>query len=76
MTPPVQVFASVNTVSDLTWVQCEPCIKYYKQAGLPFLVPASSSTYQTQSCLSKTCEALEGDNLTCILRQNAGFGST
>ncbi|KAK1406708.1 hypothetical protein QVD17_38316 [Tagetes erecta] len=64
-TPPVEVFGIADTGSDLTWAQCEPCKNCYKQVGPPILVPASSSTYQTQSCQSKACDALATDQLPC-----------
>ncbi|KAL4599215.1 hypothetical protein ACB092_11G111500 [Castanea dentata] len=39
-TPPVQVFGIADTGSDLTWLQCRPCTKCYKQTS-PIFDPAN-----------------------------------
>ncbi|KAM3684896.1 hypothetical protein ACB094_11G079100 [Castanea mollissima] len=48
-TPPVQVFGIADTGSDLTWLQCRPCTKCYKQTS-PIFDPAKSSTYKIVPC--------------------------
>ncbi|KAK4414369.1 Aspartic proteinase CDR1 [Sesamum alatum] len=53
-TPPVQTLAIADTGSDLTWIQCKPCDRCFKQKA-PFFDPKSSSTYKPVSCSSKTC---------------------
>ncbi|XP_031499169.1 aspartyl protease family protein At5g10770-like [Nymphaea colorata] len=54
---PKQAFnLAFDTGSDLTWVQCEPCISCYPQQG-PRFNPAFSSTYQRVSCTAPECAA-------------------
>ena len=48
----------IDTGSDLTWVQCEPCMSCYNQQG-PIFKPSTSSSYQSVSCNSSTCQSLQ-----------------
>ncbi|KAK9080842.1 hypothetical protein SSX86_000601 [Deinandra increscens subsp. villosa] len=77
-TPPVDVLGIADTGSDLTWAQCQPCKKCYKQVGPPFLVPTSSSTYHAQSCQSESCVVLSDSQLPCgsknICQYKMGYG--
>jgi len=63
-TPPSKVFAIADTGSDLTWVQCKPCQQCYKQNS-PLFDKKKSSTYKTESCDSKTCQALSEHEEGC-----------
>ncbi|XP_054779726.1 aspartyl protease family protein At5g10770 [Prosopis cineraria] len=57
----------VDTGSDLTWVQCEPCKSCYDQQG-PLLKPSTSPSYQSVLCNSTTCQSLlpaTGNSETC-----------
>lgn len=47
----------IDTGSDLTWVQCEPCMSCYNQQG-PVFKPSNSSSYQSVPCNSSTCQSL------------------
>ncbi|CAN8240481.1 unnamed protein product [Cochlearia groenlandica] len=47
----------VDTGSDLTWVQCQPCKSCYNQQG-PLYDPTNSSSYKTVLCNSSTCQDL------------------
>ncbi|XP_010537860.1 PREDICTED: aspartyl protease family protein At5g10770 [Tarenaya hassleriana] len=47
----------VDTGSDLTWVQCQPCKSCYNQQG-PMYDPSVSHSYQTVFCNSSTCQSL------------------
>ncbi|TKY64658.1 aspartic protease in guard cell 2 [Spatholobus suberectus] len=47
----------IDTGSDLTWVQCEPCMSCYNQQG-PVFKPSTSSSYQSVPCNSSTCQSL------------------
>ncbi|XP_006302129.2 aspartyl protease family protein At5g10770 [Capsella rubella] len=47
----------VDTGSDLTWVQCQPCRSCYNQQG-PLYDPSVSSSYKTVFCNSSTCQDL------------------
>ncbi|KAL0425514.1 UNVERIFIED_CONTAM: Aspartic proteinase CDR1 [Sesamum radiatum] len=53
-TPPVTTLAIADTGSDLTWIQCNPCDRCFKQKA-PFFEPKGSSTYKPISCSSNTC---------------------
>lgn len=74
----------VDTGSDLTWVQCEPCKSCYNQQG-PLFKPSSSPSYQPLLCNSSICESLVPDvgnsgpcgstMSTCNYMVNYGDGS-
>lgn len=48
----------VDTGSDLTWVQCQPCKLCYNQQD-PLFNPTTSPSYQSVICNSTTCQSLE-----------------
>ncbi|KAI3673677.1 hypothetical protein L6452_39801 [Arctium lappa] len=48
----------VDTGSDVTWVQCQPCGSCYNQQE-PLFNPAQSPTYKSIVCKSKTCQDLD-----------------
>lgn len=60
--PKVQTLAIADTGSDLTWIQCTPCKRCFKQEA-PLFVPTKSSTYKPVPCHSNTCNSL--DSTTC-----------
>ncbi|KAF2301555.1 hypothetical protein GH714_025779 [Hevea brasiliensis] len=74
----------VDTGSDLTWVQCQPCNVCYNQQD-PLFNPSISPTYQAVLCNSSTCQSLQfaignsgvcGSNPpTCNYVVNYGDGS-
>ncbi|XP_050233637.1 aspartyl protease family protein At5g10770 [Mercurialis annua] len=74
----------VDTGSDLTWVQCQPCRLCYNQKD-PLFNPSRSSSYQKILCNSSTCQSLEyatgnvgvcgTDTPTCNYIVNYGDGS-
>ncbi|XWS16567.1 hypothetical protein CRYUN_Cryun34aG0099800 [Craigia yunnanensis] len=47
----------VDTGSDLTWVQCQPCKSCYDQKE-PLFNPSASPSYQTVLCNSSACQSL------------------
>ncbi|KAK8641703.1 hypothetical protein V6N13_011081 [Hibiscus sabdariffa] len=47
----------VDTGSDLTWVQCQPCKSCYDQKE-PLFNPSASPSYRTVSCNSFECQSL------------------
>ncbi|KAL8062203.1 hypothetical protein ABFX02_02G131500 [Erythranthe guttata] len=57
-TPAVETLAIADTGSDLTWIQCKPCISCFKQNS-PIFDPKGSSTYKQVSCSSTTCTSLQ-----------------
>ncbi|PSR89374.1 Aspartyl protease family protein [Actinidia chinensis var. chinensis] len=48
----------VDTGSDLTWVQCQPCKLCYNQQN-PLFNPSKSPSYKSVSCDSPTCQSLQ-----------------
>ncbi|KAK8553629.1 hypothetical protein V6N13_062426 [Hibiscus sabdariffa] len=57
-TPKKDLSLIFDTGSDITWAQCEPCVRScYKQKD-PIFSPSSSSTYSNVSCGSAACDAL------------------
>ncbi|GJM99934.1 hypothetical protein PR202_ga17077 [Eleusine coracana subsp. coracana] len=62
-TPAVSQVVLVDTGSDLSWVQCQPCnsTKCYKQKD-PLFDPRNTSTYAPIPCNSDTCRQLTADH--------------
>ncbi|XP_057471966.1 aspartic proteinase CDR1-like [Actinidia eriantha] len=60
-TPPVETLGIADTGSDLTWTQCKPCRRCYKQSA-PLFNPKNSSTYRELSCQSQPCQDISQDN--------------
>lgn len=56
--PPVDQYMVIDTGSDMTWVQCEPCTQCYHQAD-PIFDPASSASFTRVSCGSVACGLLD-----------------
>ncbi|XVE89205.1 hypothetical protein DITRI_Ditri19aG0131800 [Diplodiscus trichospermus] len=57
----------VDTGSDLTWVQCQPCKSCYDQ-NEPLFNPSASPSYQSVLCNSSQCQSLAsatGNEGTC-----------
>lgn len=72
---PAKSFSMVlDTGSDITWLQCDPCSKCYDQTD-PRFDPKTSSTYKSLSCDSQQCSALEKPS--CKINQcqyQVGYG--
>ncbi|CAN4110492.1 unnamed protein product [Withania somnifera] len=66
-TPPVCTLGVADTGSDLTWTQCLPCKKCFKQQTLLFN-PKKSSTYKPLPCGSEMCYA--GFSTSCNSTKN------
>jgi hypothetical protein len=72
----------VDTGSDLTWVQCQPCKLCYSQQE-PLFNPSISPSYQSVFCNSSTCQSLQFasgnpgfcNQKTCNYVVNYGDGS-
>ncbi|TVU28292.1 hypothetical protein EJB05_19803, partial [Eragrostis curvula] len=70
----------IDTGSDVSWVQCQPCSQCHDQADALF-DPSASSTYSPFSCSSGACAQLgqEGAGCTssqCQYQVQYGDGST
>ncbi|GJM99936.1 hypothetical protein PR202_ga17079 [Eleusine coracana subsp. coracana] len=61
-TPAVSQFILIDTGSDLSWVQCQPCnsTRCYKQKD-PLFDPRKSSTYAPIPCHTDVCRRLTVD---------------
>uniref|UniRef100_A0A1J3EXW9 Protein ASPARTIC PROTEASE IN GUARD CELL 2 n=1 Tax=Noccaea caerulescens TaxID=107243 RepID=A0A1J3EXW9_NOCCA len=47
-----------DTGSDLTWTQCQPCVRTCYSQKEPIFNPSSSSSYYNVSCSSAACSSL------------------
>ncbi|XP_050374532.1 aspartic proteinase CDR1-like [Argentina anserina] len=52
--PPVPQLVTIDTGSDLLWIQCLPCTQCFKQSS-PIFDPSKSSTYKILPCGSPDC---------------------
>lgn len=67
----------LDTGSDVSWIQCEPCSECYQQTD-PIFEPASSKTYAPITCDAPQCKSLdlsECRNGTCLYEVSYGDGS-
>uniref|UniRef100_A0A7N1A933 Peptidase A1 domain-containing protein n=1 Tax=Kalanchoe fedtschenkoi TaxID=63787 RepID=A0A7N1A933_KALFE len=60
--PPQQMYMVIDTGSDVSWLQCAPCVDCYSQTD-PVFDPATSSSYAPVACDAPLCRAL--DNAAC-----------
>ncbi|KAK4340813.1 hypothetical protein RND71_039314 [Anisodus tanguticus] len=67
-TPKKDLSLIFDTGSDVTWTQCQPCVKSCYAQQQPIFDPSLSSTYSNISCSSTACSGLKsatGNNLSC-----------
>ncbi|KAI3453986.1 hypothetical protein Pfo_010649 [Paulownia fortunei] len=57
-TPKKTLSLIFDTGSDLTWTQCQPCIRSCYQQQDPIFSPSASSSYSNVSCNSAQCSQL------------------
>ncbi|CAN8299134.1 unnamed protein product [Cochlearia groenlandica] len=57
-TPKHDLSLIFDTGSDLTWTQCEPCVRTCYSQKEPIFNPSSSSSYYNVSCSSTACGSL------------------
>ncbi|ESQ41027.1 hypothetical protein EUTSA_v10013429mg [Eutrema salsugineum] len=57
-TPKHDLSLIFDTGSDLTWTQCEPCVRSCYSQKEPIFNPSSSSSYYNVSCSSSACGSL------------------
>ncbi|KAE9615401.1 hypothetical protein Lal_00048510 [Lupinus albus] len=75
--PPISSFMVLDTGSDVSWIQCEPCSECYQQTD-PIFEPSSSSSYAPITCDAPQCKSLdlsECRNGTCLYEVSYGDGS-
>jgi len=77
-TPPQKASIIIDTGSDLTWIQSQPCISCYNQVD-PIFDPSKSSTYKKLACSTTLCQELLGkqcsSNASCTYDYGYGDGS-
>eukprot|EP01018_Ginkgo_biloba_P014247 Gb_03448 [translate_table: standard] len=64
-TPPTGMFLLIDTGSDITWIQCDPCPQCYKQQDSLFR-PMGSTSYKPLSCNSTSCQQLQSFTKACL----------
>lgn len=79
-TPPVASLGIADTGSDVTWTQCQPCIKCFNQK-LPIFKPNTSSTYKKIPCNNPQCTSLKEASCSktqnnCLYSERYGDGSS
>ncbi|KAG2241770.1 hypothetical protein Bca52824_096385 [Brassica carinata] len=57
-TPKRDLSLIFDTGSDLTWIQCEPCVQTCYSQKEPIFNPSKSSSYYNVSCSSAACSSL------------------
>ncbi|XP_047046436.1 aspartyl protease family protein At5g10770-like [Lolium rigidum] len=73
-TPAVTQHMIIDTGSDVSWVQCNPCPEPSCHAPNGTLFdPLQSSTYVPFNCTSATCLQLDGNNVGCSSSQECQF---
>ncbi|XP_028792832.1 protein ASPARTIC PROTEASE IN GUARD CELL 1 [Neltuma alba] len=56
--PSKPFYMALDTGSDVTWLQCQPCSDCYQQSD-PIFNPSGSSSYGSISCDAPQCRALD-----------------
>ena len=77
-TPKVAQTVVFDTGSDVTWIQCQPCVTSCYQQQDQLFDPTKSSTYANISCSSPDCSALQTSGCsgsTCIYAVQYGDNS-
>ncbi|KAL0425513.1 UNVERIFIED_CONTAM: Aspartic proteinase CDR1 [Sesamum radiatum] len=76
-TPPIPSLGIADTGSDITWTQCQPCLKCFKQE-LPLFQPNTSSTYRKIPCNAANCTSFPEITFCSIRRKKClyseGYG--
>ncbi|RLM69335.1 protein ASPARTIC PROTEASE IN GUARD CELL 2-like [Panicum miliaceum] len=69
---PTQWYAvALDTGSDMTWVQCRPCVVFCHKQKEPIFSPANSSTYANIPCESPYCS--DHDVKVCSPGHNCAY---
>ncbi|CAL4947730.1 unnamed protein product [Urochloa decumbens] len=55
--PPTRALVVIDTGSDLTWLQCAPCVRCYRQLT-PLYDPRRSGSYSPIPCASTRCRGV------------------
>ncbi|KAJ6849720.1 putative protein ASPARTIC PROTEASE IN GUARD CELL 2 isoform X2 [Iris pallida] len=77
-TPKLQQSVIFDTGSDVTWIQCQPCVSVCYQQQQQLFDPSKSTTYRNISCSSPYCSALDTSGCsgsTCLYAVQYGDNS-
>ncbi|MCL7040008.1 hypothetical protein MKW94_028454 [Papaver nudicaule] len=71
-TPPVHTYSVIDTGSELSWLQCRPCVDCYDQI-LPIFDPSKSTSYAKVGCKDNICKVKQGsicdeDGISCLYK--------
>ncbi|KAI3977719.1 hypothetical protein MKX01_009604 [Papaver californicum] len=75
--PPKPQYLLLDLGSDITWLQCEPCMNCYNQTD-PIFEPSSSTSFSYIPCGTQQCKSLSVSgcsNRTCRYQVFYGDGS-
>ncbi|KAH6797238.1 Eukaryotic aspartyl protease family protein [Perilla frutescens var. hirtella] len=75
--PAKDFYMVIDSGSDISWLQCQPCADCYNQTD-PIFNPSASATYRTVTCSSQQCTALEVSACrtdACLYQVSYGDGS-
>lgn len=75
--PAKEYYMVIDTGSDISWLQCQPCSDCYKQSD-PVFNPTLSSSYASLSCSTRQCRSLDIGacrNGECLYQVSYGDGS-
>ncbi|KAL3626457.1 hypothetical protein CASFOL_030006 [Castilleja foliolosa] len=70
-TPKRNLTLAFDTGSELTWTQCQPCVKHCYQQKDPIFNPNNSTSYSSISCNSKDCPQ---DTFGCYNNITCAYG--
>ncbi|OAY27535.1 hypothetical protein MANES_16G132900v8 [Manihot esculenta] len=81
-TPAKNLTLVFDTGSDITWTQCEPCVRSCYRQAQPKFDPRKSSSYKNVSCSSASCQLIRASggakgcsSSTCLYGVQYGDGS-
>ncbi|KAI3454916.1 hypothetical protein Pfo_011579 [Paulownia fortunei] len=75
--PAKEFYMVIDSGSDVSWLQCNPCSDCYQQSD-PIYNPSASSTYKPLTCNSQQCTSLEVSACridSCLYQVSYGDGS-
>ncbi|KAK4395754.1 protein ASPARTIC PROTEASE IN GUARD CELL 1 [Sesamum angolense] len=76
--PVKEFYMVIDSGSDVSWLQCQPCYDCYPQAD-PIFAASASSTYKSLTCKTEQCESLDISACSrmgnCIYQVSYGDGS-
>ncbi|XP_071718735.1 aspartic proteinase CDR1-like [Rutidosis leptorrhynchoides] len=70
--PSHKVLAIADSGSDLSWIQCKPCVQCSEHKA-PIFDPKKSSTYEPVNCNSGTCKAISTVETKCSKTNKCQF---